>query len=546
MTIADTPVDADPHAETIVAIATPPGVGAVGIVRLSGPRAFAIGRALFRPVSRGAGASASAKANRHASGAGNVADGSDDGSDDVTPPSHLLTYGRIVDPASGELVDEALVAFMRAPHTYTREDVVEINAHGGPTLLRRIVGLALAAGARAAQPGEFTLRAFLHGRVDLAQAEAVMALINAESDAAQRLALRQLQGELSARVQAARDAALGALTRIEASIDFPDEEVPPPDPAELAALVAQARGEVARLLAGADRGRILREGLRVAIVGRPNVGKSSLLNALLGVERAIVTPVAGTTRDTVEESAQIGGVALHLVDTAGLTPTTDPVERLGVERSRAAAREADLLIFALDGSIPLTELDYQATGELRDLTPDPFPQVWEGAKGRFVALSDESPATPPSAPTARETPLPTGVGRGRGLGPLILALNKADLPAVVSVAEAQALWPRAQVVATSTLTRDGMAALEAAIGELALGGVAQPSDALVSAARQRNALRRADEQLAAAETTLADHLPLDFVSVDLRAALEALGEITGETATGDLLDRIFAEFCIGK
>lgn len=486
----------DPHAETIVAIATPPGMGAVGIVRLSGPRAFAIGRTVFHPASRTAGAATNQTSRRGSAERDDIGD-----SNAGTPPSHLLTYGRIVDPDSGELVDEALVAFMRAPHTYTREDVVEINAHGGPKLLRRIVGLALAAGARAAQPGEFTLRAFLHGRVDLAQAEAVMALINAESDAAQRLALRQLQGELSARVWAARDAAAGALTRIEASIDFPDEEVPPPDPAELAALVAQARGEVARLLAGADRGRILREGLRVAIVGRPNVGKSSLLNALLGVERAIVTPIAGTTRDTVEEAAQIGGVALHLVDTAGLTPTDDPVERLGVERSRAAAREADLLIFALDGSTPLTKLDHQAAEALRNLT-----------------LS----------------------------GPVILALNKADLPAVVGVAEAQALWPSAQVVATSTLTREGMAPLEAAIGELAQGGAALASDALVSAARQRDALRRADAQLAAAETTLADRLPLDFVSVDLRAALEALGEITGETATGDLLDRIFAEFCIGK
>ncbi len=485
----------DPHAETIVAIATPPGVGAVGIVRLSGPRAFAIGRALFRPAARATGASAVRKAN----GRQTSVDSADD--DGATPQSHLLTYGRIVDPVTSDVVDEALVAFMRAPHTYTREDVVEINAHGGPKLLRRIVGLALGAGARAAQPGEFTLRAFLHGRVDLAQAEAVMALINAESDAAQRLALRQLQGELSARVRAARDAAAGALTRIEASVDFPDEEAPPPDPTELAALIAQARGEVARLLAGADRGRILREGLRVAIVGRPNVGKSSLLNALLGVERAIVTPVAGTTRDTVEETAQIGGVALHLVDTAGLTPTDDPVERLGVERSRAAAHEADLLIFALDGSTPLTDLDHQAAVALTDLT---------------------------------------------SACPVILALNKADLPAVVSPDEARALWPDARIIATSTLSREGIAPLEAAIAELALGGAAMASDALVSVARQRDALRRADEQLVAAQTTLVDRLPLDFVSVDLRAALEALGEITGETATGDLLDRIFAEFCIGK
>lgn len=480
----------DPHADTIVAIATPPGVGAVGIVRLSGPHAFAIGGALFRPSGHGHAPVPSANEPDRLADA------------PASPHSHLLTYGQVIDQATGEVVDEALAAFMRAPHTYTREDVVEINAHGGPMLLRRIVALALAAGARAAQPGEFTLRAFLHGRVDLAQAEAVMALINAESDAAQRLALRQLQGDLSARVRAAREAALAALTRIEASIDFPEEEVPAPDPAELAALVAQARAEVAELLAGAERGRIVREGLRVAIVGRPNVGKSSLLNALLGVERAIVTPIAGTTRDTVEEAAQIGGVTLHLVDTAGLTATDDPVERLGVARSRAAAREADLLIFALDSSVPLTDLDRQAAVDLD-------------------ALVGEDP-------------------------PIILALNKADVPAVVSAKDARALWPGAVVVATSTLSREGMAPLETAITALAQGGATQPAEALVSAARHRDALRRAEEQLAAAQSTLADRLPLDFVSVDLRAALEALGEITGETATGDLLDRIFAEFCIGK
>src|SRR5579862_2756986 len=354
--------------DTIVAIATPPGVGAVGIVRLSGPQAFVIGRALFRPVRQAARSERLTPWSSFPKGAEKPALSPSDAApptpsyplrEEDTPPSHLLTYGHVVDPATGEMVDEVLIAFLRAPRTYTREDMVEINAHGGPLLLQRIVALALASGARAAQPGELTLRAFLNGRIDLAQAEAVMALINAGSDAGRRLALRQLQGELSARVRAARATTLGALTRIEASIDFPEEEVPPPDPAELAALVAQARDEVARLLAGAERGRVLREGLRVAIVGRPNVGKSSLLNALLGVERAIVTPIAGTTRDTVEEAAQIGGVALHLVDTAGLTPTDDPVERLGIERSRAAAREADILLLTLDQSEALTELDAQ-------------------------------------------------------------------------------------------------------------------------------------------------------------------------------------------
>ena len=485
----DTSLETDDSIDTIAAIATPPGVGGVGIVRVSGPRAFAIGRALFRP-----GAVATLR-------------------DKAAYPSHQLLYGHIVDPASGETVDEVLAAFLRSPHTYTREDVVEINAHGGPLTLRRILELTYAAGARAAQPGEMTLRAFLNGRIDLAQAEAVMALINAESDAGRRLALRQLQGELSAETQAARTAVSSALVRIEASIDFPEEEVPPPDPTELAQLIAQAQAIIAELLAGADRGRMLREGLRVAIVGRPNVGKSSLLNTLLGVERAIVSPIAGTTRDTVEEEAMLGGVRLHLVDTAGLTPTDDPVERLGVERSRAAATSADLLIFLLDGSEPLTDLDTQAAADLRSL------------------LADETEH---------------GDGQVSLQRPVILALNKADLPQRLAEDEGQRLWPAATVVRTSTLSREGVTALEAGIARLTLGGQAQAADALVSSARHQDALRRAQEQLAEAAATLARNIPLDFVAIDLRMALESLGEITGETATADLLDRIFAEFCIGK
>ncbi|HEX8033626.1 MAG TPA: tRNA uridine-5-carboxymethylaminomethyl(34) synthesis GTPase MnmE [Ktedonobacterales bacterium] len=467
--------------ETIAAIATPPGIGGIGIVRISGPDAFAVGRRIFHSSTQG----------------------------DELPPSHLLTYGHVVDAGSGETIDEVLAVFMRAPRTYTREDVVEIHAHGGPLVLQRILELTFAAGARAARAGEMTLRAFLNGRLDLAQAEAVMSLINAESDAGRRLALRQLQGDLSTRVQRTRADVLAALVRIEASIDFPEEEVPPPNPGELGGFIDEARAQIGELLAGANRGRLMREGLRVALIGRPNVGKSSLLNALLRTERAIVTPIPGTTRDTVEERATIGGIVLHLVDTAGLTPTDDPVERVGVERSRAAARTADLIIFVLDGSAPLTDLDGQAAEELR--------AVQAGAQTEAA-----------------------------GVTPLVLAINKADLPAVVGDDEAQVLWPEAALVHTSTVTPDGITRLEQAITRMALGGQAVAGDVLVSSARHRDALRRAGEHLAAAATTLADGLPLDFVSVDLRGSLESLGEITGETATGDLLDRIFAEFCIGK
>ncbi|HET9110040.1 MAG TPA: GTPase, partial [Ktedonobacterales bacterium] len=279
---------------------------------------------------------------------------------------------------------------------------------------------------------------------------------------------------------------------------------------ELHALISGASAGVTTLLAGADRGRIVREGLRVVIVGRPNVGKSSLLNTLLGMERAIVTPIAGTTRDTVEEGARLGDLALRLVDTAGLTTTEDLVERLGVARSRAAAREADILVFMLDGSEPLTPRDHSAAAELREtLTQD--------------AAHDGEP-----------------------VAPVLLAINKADLPSALSGEEAQALWPGAPLVHISTLSREGVAPLEAAITRLALSGEAQMADPLVASARHADALRRAGESLADARRTLDRGDPLDFVAIDLRDALEALGEITGETATADLLDQIFAQFCIGK
>ncbi|MGO8948885.1 MAG: tRNA uridine-5-carboxymethylaminomethyl(34) synthesis GTPase MnmE [Ktedonobacterales bacterium] len=476
--------------ETIAAVATPPGAGAIGIVRLSGPEAIAIGHTLFRksgkPESDGSGLA-----------------------------SHLLTHGYVVDYATGERIDEVLAAFMLAPRTYTREDVVEFQAHGGPLILRRILELALAAGARAAQPGEMTLRAFLNGRLDLAQAEAVMALIGAESEAGRRVALRQLQGELSRRIALARGAVMGALAQIEASIDFPEEEVPAPEKGELARLLAQARNEIERLLEGANRGRILREGLRVALVGRPNVGKSSLLNALLGTERAIVTPFAGTTRDTIEERATIAGIPVQLVDTAGLSTTNDPIESIGVERSRQAARSADLLLFVLDAGEPLQPLDQTAATELQ-------------------ALFSENAA---QDGTLRPT---------IGVPAVLLVLNKADLPRILDERAAQRLWEGAPLVHSSTLSHEGMAALEEAIYLLVLGGEARGSETLVTSVRHSDALRRAMLHLVAADQTLAGDLPLDFLSIDLRSILETLGEITGETATDDLLERIFSEFCIGK
>jgi tRNA modification GTPase len=462
--------------DTIVAIATPPGQGGVGIVRLSGPQAWDIVGQLFVRRARG-----------------------------PLRPQRLY-YGRIIAPATGDILDDGLVACMRGPHSYTGEDVAEINAHGAPVILQRIVAAALALGARAAEPGEMTLRAFLHGRIDLAQAEAVADLIAAQSDAAARQARGQLDGRLSVKIQAARAEILHALAPIAASIDFPEDEVPSPDRDDLAKRIAAAAGVATDLLASAAQGRIVREGVRCAIVGRPNVGKSSVLNRLLGTDRAIVTPIAGTTRDTIEATTSIGGVAFHLIDTAGIAATDDPIERLGIDRSRAALTEADVALLVVDRSVPLTDADH--------------------------AILDEAWAL--------------GFGAARGL---VIALNKSDLPPALDDAGYAALADTSDPtcrIATSTLTGAGMAELEAALLAAALGGPLTEGAALVARARHRDALRAAVASLAAAQATLADGLPLDLVAEDLHDALHALGLITGESVTDDLLGAIFSEFCIGK
>ena len=312
--------------DTIAAISTPPGEGGIGIIRISGPDAIKIGVAVFRfhKIVK-------------------------------EPQSHRLYYGHVTDPKDGRIVDEALISFMPAPHTYTREDIVEINCHGGALPVSKTLGLVLAAGARMAEPGEFTQRAFLNGRIDLAQAEAVIQIIRAKTETAMVLGIAQLQGRLSGAVKEIRQALLRILAHIEASIDYPEHQ----DVEELAIEqivrgVEPALASISTLLETADRGRILREGIRTAIVGRPNVGKSSLLNALLHEQRAIVTAIPGTTRDVLEESINLGGVALTVIDTAGIRETVDQVEQIGVARSRAALEKADLVLFVMDASLPFT------------------------------------------------------------------------------------------------------------------------------------------------------------------------------------------------
>ncbi|NNJ11975.1 tRNA uridine-5-carboxymethylaminomethyl(34) synthesis GTPase MnmE [Chloroflexales bacterium ZM16-3] len=454
--------------DTIAAIATPPGEGGLGVIRLSGPGALPIAGVIFRPARPGP----------------------------LRP--YRLRYGHVVG-ADGGAVDEALCAFMRGPRSFTREDVVEISCHGGPLPVQMTLSLALAAGARLARPGEFTLRAFLNGRIDLTQAEATLDVVRAQTSAGLALAQAQLGGWLAREVRAARAGLLECLAYVTAVVDFPEDEVPAQD------IGPQLRGGLAAaeaLLAGADQGMVYRQGARAALVGRPNVGKSSLLNALLRADRAIVTPIPGTTRDTLEETANLAGIPVVLIDTAGIHDSADPVERLGVERSRQALRGADLALLVLDAAQPVGPGD-RAIAALTLEKPTII--VWNKADSAHVTFNIEyAPFNIHPAPLAR--------------------------------------------VATSAHSGVGIEDLTQAIARALLGGAppAAGEAHLVSSPRHRDALRRAVDHVRVAAESWDAGRPADLLAGDLTVALNALGEITGETVGDDLLDLIFSRFCIGK
>jgi len=466
------------YQDTIAAIATAIGEGGIGIVRISGPEAGAIAGRVFLRARRGA----------------------------ATLPSHRLIYGTVVDPDTGDAIDEALAARMAAPHSYTREEVVELQCHGGPTAVRETLRACLRAGARAAEPGEFTLRAFVNGRLDLAQAEAVLGIVGARTPEALRVAVAGLRGRLGGELRPARDRLIDALAYLDAAADFPEDEIPP---ADVGAALHEAGALLDALTRRAAVGTLYREGVRAAIVGRPNVGKSSLLNALLREERAIVTPVAGTTRDVIAESIALRGIPVVLLDTAGIADTDDQIEQLGIARSREALTAAALVLFVLDASAPPTADDLAVATALRD------------------RLGTDEP--------------------GRGV---LLVWNKADLPADPSDGAAiRAILPDARVVTLSAQTGAGLAALEDALYGLATeaaGGVTAETDPALATTRQRETIARARDAAGHAAVAFDAGVPLDLVAVDARAALLAIGEITGEAASEAILDAIFSRFCIGK
>lgn len=464
-------------AETIAAVATPPGEGGIAIVRVSGPEARTVAARVFRPHR---------------------------GGDPREFSGYSVHYGVFQDTETGEVADDGLLLMFHAPHSYTGEEMVELSCHGGRKATAAVLRLALQAGARPAEPGEFTQRAFLNGRLDLAQAEAVADVIRARTESARRLARRQLDGALSQAVTALKDEMVGILAAIEVTIDFSDE-VGDLDYTALETRITDVAVGVDRLLATSGRGRILREGLRVAIVGRPNVGKSSLLNALLRAERAIVTPIAGTTRDLIEESADIGGLPLVLIDTAGIRPTSDPVEQIGVGRAESALAGSDVALLVLDASAGITPED--------------------------LMLSEQA---------AKEA------------GRVLVVLNKSDLltPEQTQRLKKKALPRLGSVLFLSALTGEGLEALERALADLAAGaegGIGEAADSVVvSSERHQQALESARRSLLEAERTVRERLPGDFIAIDIRGALDALGLITGETVTEDIIHRIFRDFCVGK
>lgn len=491
--------------DTIAAIATAivPQQGSVGIVRLSGAASVAIARHLFQAPGK------------------------------QVWESHRILYGYVRHPQTQQVIDEALLLLMLAPRSYTREDIVEFHCHGGIMAVQQVLQLCLEQGARLAEPGEFTLRAFLNGRIDLTQAEGITDLVGARSPQAAQTAIAGVQGKLAQPIRHLRQTCLDILAEVEARIDFEDD-LPPLDEDGIKQQLSHVLAAVEQILATANQGELLRTGLKVAIVGRPNVGKSSLLNAWSRSDRAIVTDLPGTTRDVVESQLVVGGIPVQVLDTAGIRAAEDVVEQLGVERSRRAAESADLILFTIDATAGWTEADQG---------------IYDQIVGKRQKAEKDCSLTEPTSsailPSAfiPSTLLPAAHPEQR----VILIINKIDL--VDSLNLEQVTYPRAiaQVVTTAAAQQQGIEVLEQAILATVKSGqlTASNLDFAINQ-RQAAALTRARAALEQVQVTIAQQMPLDFWTIDLRAAVQALGEITGEDITESVLDRIFSRFCIGK
>jgi tRNA modification GTPase len=458
--------------DTIAAISTPAGGGGIGIIKISGQKSVSIASSIFRTSRSG-----DPFQNK--------------------PKSHKLYHGHIIDPEKGKTLDEALVSVMLSPHSYTREDVVEINIHSGPVVLRAILDLVLSHGARLAYPGEFTKRAFLNGRIDLTQAEAVIDIINAKSRKALEISNAQAGGNLKHSVNTISKTLKVVQIKLEAVIDFP-EDVETLDPAvESAVIENEVLAKLRKLIAGYDDCHVIREGVRIAIAGKPNVGKSSLMNRLLKTDRSIVTPVPGTTRDSIEENLVISGIPAIISDTAGLRDTTDPVESLGIDKTKEAIRRADIILFMTDAVSPFTDADHKIYENIRD----------------------------------KQT---------------VLVVNKIDLlpeGELIIINEDLKGLPCAKI---SALHDIGVESLKEMIREISIGNTGYDSTAIVPNLRQKLALEKALEHGISIVSGLKSQTPYEMVSIDIAAAIDSLNEITGINIKEDILDQIFSRFCVGK
>jgi len=459
--------------DTIAAISTAIGEGGIGIVRVSGPEAISTINKIFKGYGQ-----------------------TDKDLNEVD--TYTAHYGHIINPKDEQIIDEVICLVMKATKTYTKEDVVEIDCHGGSIPLQKILDLVLKNGARLAEPGEFTKRAFLNGRIDLSQAEAVMDVINSKTEAGLEAAMDQLEGGLSSQIEEIKHELLGLLAHLEASIDFPEDEIEDFNSDEIDSRVEEIIEQIEGLLATSKRGRIIKEGIRTAIIGKPNVGKSSLLNALLRENRAIVTDVPGTTRDVIEEVINIDGIPLKIMDTAGIRETEDEVEKIGVERSEKFLKQADLVLLVLDAHRGITEEDR-----------------------RIINLVDE-----------KET---------------VVVVNKTDLESNLNLGELKKKFENVQVVETSAVEGIGISELEDLISEMVFAGEVKANEqTLITNLRHKEALEAAYDSILNVKETVKQGLPADFVTIDLKTTLEELGKITGDTLGEDIIDRIFADFCLGK
>lgn len=457
--------------DTIAAISTPPGEGGIGIVRISGDEALDIADRVYQLGKKTL----------------------------KNQKTHTIHYGHIVNPKTEEQIDEVMVTIMKAPKTYTREDIVEINTHGGVLAVNQVLQTVLHNGARLAEPGEFTKRAFLNGRIDLSQAEAVMDVIRAKTDKAMHMAVTQLDGNLSRLIRNLRQEILNTLAQVEVNIDYPEyDDVEEMTSQLLVEKAKQVKEQVKELLETASQGKILREGLATAIIGRPNVGKSSLLNTLIKEEKAIVTEIAGTTRDVVEEYVSVKGVPLRLIDTAGIRETEDIVERIGVERSRKALAEADLILLVFNQNEALTAEDKL-----------------------LIQATDEHHR--------------------------IIILNKMDLENHLDLEELKQLVNPESIVPTSIVTQDGLNDLEAKIADLFFSGKTGERDATyVSNIRHIALLNEAVDAFDDVIEGIETGMPVDLVQIDMTRAWDLLGEITGDSVQDELITQLFSQFCLGK